>query len=82
MSWEYLGYFASVLLVASLTMSDVVKLRWFNLAGCIAFTCYGVAIDAFPVAFTNGLLAFVNTYHLIKLKRQAIVDAKTKVSTP
>ncbi|MCF7498343.1 MULTISPECIES: YgjV family protein [Pseudoalteromonas] len=76
MSWEYLGYLASALLVASLTMSDVVKLRWFNLAGCIAFTCYGIAIDAIPVAFTNGLLTFVNIYHIIKLKRQSSTDAK------
>jgi|TARA_Y100000782_G_scaffold94406_1_gene104688 orotate phosphoribosyltransferase-like protein len=76
LSWEYLGYLASALLVASLTMSDVVKLRWFNLAGCIAFTCYGIAIDAIPVAFTNGLLTFVNIYHIIKLKRQSSTDAK------
>ncbi|MCF7517210.1 YgjV family protein [Pseudoalteromonas sp. L21] len=76
MSWEYLGYLASALLVASLTMSDVIKLRWFNLAGCIAFTCYGIAIDAIPVAFTNGLLTFVNIYHIIKLKRQSSTDAK------
>jgi len=70
MSWEYLGYIASALLVASLTMSDVVKLRWFNLAGCIAFTLYGIAINAWPVAITNGLLTFVNLYHLIKLNRK------------
>ncbi|MBQ4834028.1 YgjV family protein [Pseudoalteromonas sp. MMG010] len=67
MSWEYLGYFASALLVISLTMSDVSKLRWFNLFGCIAFALYGVAIEATPVAFTNALLALVNSYHIIKL---------------
>ncbi|MEO2268335.1 uroporphyrinogen decarboxylase [Pseudoalteromonas pernae] len=68
MSWEYLGYFASALLVTSLAMSDVHKLRWFNLAGCIAFTFYGLAIEAWPVALTNALLALVNLYHLHKLK--------------
>ncbi|WP_404342877.1 YgjV family protein [Pseudoalteromonas mariniglutinosa] len=75
MSWEYLGYLASALLVASLTMSDVVKLRWFNLFGCIAFTIYGFAIGSIPVAFTNGLLTFVNIYHIVKLKRQQKTDA-------
>ncbi|WP_249314868.1 uroporphyrinogen decarboxylase [Pseudoalteromonas sp. S1727] len=70
MSWEYLGYLASALLIVSLTMSDVSKLRWFNLAGCIAFTAYGAAIAAWPVAITNGLLTFVNIYHLLKLNRQ------------
>ena len=76
MSWEYLGYLASAFLVVSLTMSDVTKLRWFNLLGCIAFTIYGAAIGAFPVAFTNGLLAFVNIYHIIKLHRLSKVDIK------
>ena len=67
MSWEYLGYLASVFLVLSLMMTNVTKLRWLNLAGCICFTTYGVMIQAWPVAFTDGLLAFVNAYHLIKL---------------
>ncbi len=76
MSWEYLGYIASALLVASLTMTDVVKLRWLNLAGCIAFTLYGIAISAWPVAITNGVLTFVNLYHLVKLNREKIKSAK------
>lgn len=70
MSWEYLGYIASAFLIASLTMSDVLKLRWFNLAGCVAFTIYGIAINAWPVAITNGMLTFVNIYHLAKLVRK------------
>jgi len=52
-------------------MTDVTKLRWFNLLGCIAFTFYGAAIGSVPVAFTNGLLALVNIYHIIKLYRQS-----------
>jgi len=78
LSWEYLGYIASALLVASLTMTDVVKLRWYNMFGCIVFTAYGVAINAVPVIFTNGLLALVNMYHIIKLYRQPkVVQAKS-----
>ncbi|TMN32728.1 YgjV family protein [Pseudoalteromonas sp. S2755] len=69
MSWEYLGYLASAFLVVSLMMSDVAKLRWFNLMGCICFTAYGALIQAWPVALTNGLLALVNTYHLVKLQK-------------
>lgn len=70
MSWEYLGYLASVFLVLSLMMTNVTKLRWLNLAGCICFTIYGVMIQAWPVAFTNALLAIVNIYHLIKLVKE------------
>lgn len=75
MQWEYLGYFASVLLVASLMMENVVRLRWLNLAGCVAFTLYGLAIEAWPVAFTNGLLSVVNIYHLMKLQRKQKTSA-------
>ena len=78
MIWEYLGYFASALLVASLMMEDVTKLRWFNLAGCVCFTLYGLAISAWPVAFTNGLLTLVNIYHLIKLRRKTTDNKKAK----
>ncbi|MFC3031964.1 YgjV family protein [Pseudoalteromonas fenneropenaei] len=71
MSWEYLGYLASAFLIISLMMSNVVKLRWFNLVGCVCFTLYGLAIDAWPVALTNGTLAFVNIYHLFKLSKSS-----------
>lgn len=75
MEWEYLGYGASALLVLSLMMEDVKRLRWFNFSGCVAFAIYGVAIEAWPVAFTNGLLAIINVYHLNKLRRQAQTQA-------
>ena len=71
MSWEYLGYLASAFLIISLMMSNVVKLRWFNLVGCVCFTLYGLVIGAWPVALANGILAFVNIYHLIKLHKPA-----------
>lgn len=69
MLWEYVGYFASTLLVASLMMENVVRLRCLNLAGCLVFTVYGITIAAYPVAFTNALLSLVNSYHLIKLAK-------------
>ncbi|MBU2969593.1 YgjV family protein [Pseudoalteromonas sp. C2R02] len=77
MSWEYLGYFASVLLVMSLMMTDVVKLRWLNLAGCFTFAIYGLIITAWPVAFANALLALVNLYHIVKLMRDNKKDLVT-----
>lgn len=69
MLWEYVGYGASVLVVLSLMMSNVTKLRWLNLCGCLAFTLYGVMINAWPVVITNALISLVNVYHLVKLYR-------------
>ncbi|SFB82722.1 YgjV family protein [Pseudoalteromonas denitrificans] len=69
MSWDYLGYLASVFLVMSLMMTDVIKLRWFNLVGCLTFAIYGVVIMAWPVALTNAVLSLVNAYQIVKLNR-------------
>jgi len=61
---ELLGYVASVLVAVSLMMSGIVKLRIINLIGAIFFTCYGLVIHAYPVAFVNGIICFVNIYYL------------------
>jgi hypothetical protein len=61
---ELLGYLASVLVAVSLMMSGIVKLRVINLIGAIFFTIYGLVIHAYPVAFVNGIICFVNIYYL------------------
>lgn len=61
---EWLGYAASALVLISLSMSSIAKLRWFNLAGAICFAAYGVLITAWPVAMVNTAIAFVNIYYL------------------
>ena len=67
-SWqEWLGYIASALVLVSLSMSSIARLRWFNLAGAICFAAYGVLIEAWPVALMNTAIAGVNVYYLIQL---------------
>lgn len=64
---EWLGYFASVVVAASLTMSSIIKLRWLNLAGSILFTIYAFLIFAIPVLVVNSLIVVVNIVYLIKM---------------
>ncbi|RJX75676.1 hypothetical protein DZ860_03090 [Vibrio sinensis] len=64
---EILGYAASIMVALSLMMKDIVKLRVLNFLGCALFTLYAVMIGAWPVAATNGFIACVNVYYLIKL---------------
>lgn len=45
-------------------MKGIVKLRILNLIGAIIFTVYGFIISAYPVAFVNGFIVFVNIYYL------------------
>ena len=67
---EWIGYGASVLVAVSLTMSSIVKLRWFNLAGSATFTGYGILIGASPVIAVNALIVFVNLFFIWKMYSQ------------
>ncbi|QIZ75461.1 YgjV family protein [Ferrimonas lipolytica] len=67
--WEWVGYLASVVVAISLMMSDIKKLRWWNLCGCILFVAYGSAIGATPVALVNGFIVCINVYYLIQIYR-------------
>jgi hypothetical protein len=62
-----IGYLASAILALSLMVSNAVRFRWLNIAGCICFIVYGVLINAFPVLVANCILLCINIYQLVKL---------------
>lgn len=62
--YEIIGYVGSILVAFSLTMSSIVKLRWYNLAGSAIFSLYGFLIGSLPVAFLNLFIALTNIYFL------------------
>lgn len=64
-----IGYIASAFLAYSLIVSNALKFRWLNIAGCITFIIYGICINAFPVIVANGILLVINVYQLIKLQQ-------------
>jgi hypothetical protein len=69
-SWfELVGYAASVLIVAGLLMTSVLRLRLLGLAGAILFSTYAVLIDAIPVLVTNATIVVVHLYHLRRILR-------------
>lgn len=61
---ELVGYVASALVVASLAMTSVVRLRGISLAGSITFVLYGVMIDSVPIVVTNASIAVLNIWFL------------------
>ena len=69
--WEWVGYLASVVVAISLMMSNIKKLRWWNLIGAALFVAYGIAISAYPVALVNFFIVLIDTYYLVKLYREA-----------
>lgn len=64
---EWLGYLASFIVLISLLMSSIIKLRWINLLGSVIFSLYGFWIGALPVGFMNLGIAIINIYYLWKI---------------
>lgn len=64
---EYIGYLASVIVLVSLLMSSVKKLRWINLFGSLTFVVYGFVIKAYPIAILNIATVGINIYYLIRM---------------
>lgn len=63
---EWVGYLASIIVLISLLMSSIVKLRWINLLGAILFTVYGVLISSIPVGLANFGIVLIDIYYLVQ----------------
>ncbi len=68
---EWIGYLASVLLVISMIMASIIKLRWINLFGAAIFSAYGFLIAAYPVALLNLFITFADIYYLARIYRES-----------
>lgn len=67
---EWIGYFASAIVLISLSLSSVLRLRIVNLFGSVIFSFYGFFIGSLPVGIMNLLIVFFNLYYLQKLSFQ------------
>ena len=65
---ELFGYLGSFLVLVSMLMTSVVKLRVINLIGSAIFATYAILIRSFPTALLNGCLVGVNLYHLLRIR--------------
>ena len=72
LNWvEIIGYAGTVLVLFSMMMTSIVKLRTWAVVGCFVSTVYAVLGSAWPVVFLNvGLIVIhvINLYHLHKTK--------------
>ncbi|NME70012.1 uroporphyrinogen decarboxylase [Flammeovirga aprica JL-4] len=66
---EYVGYLASLLLMISFALKNVKLLRMVNTVGCIVFVIYGIMLSAWPIVITNGFIAAINIFYLVKDKK-------------
>lgn len=64
---EYLGYAASLIVLISLLMSSLKKLRWINLFGATLFGFYGFMIGSIPTGMMNLGIVIIDVYYLVKM---------------
>lgn len=64
---ELAGYLGSTLVVVSMLMSSVVKLRVINTVGSVISATYALIIHSYPLALMNICLIIINCYNLVKL---------------
>lgn len=67
---ELIGYLGSLLVAASLMMSNIWKLRWVNLFGALFFVVYGLLVGAYPVAAVNAFIVAIDAYYLVRMARK------------
>jgi hypothetical protein len=77
--YDLIGYVASALIVLSLLMSSLLRLRVINLVGAIVFSVYGVLIDSIPVIVTNGAIVLIDIYYLWVMLRDRAADVYFEV---
>lgn len=65
--YELIGYVGSALVVISLMMRSLLRLRVVNLVGAAIFAVYGVLIAAPPVWVVNGAIVLIDVWHLRRM---------------
>ncbi len=61
---DWTGYSASALLLISMMMKNVKRLRIINSFGCILFVIMGLMISNYPIVITNATIILINVYYL------------------
>ncbi|MBW6482337.1 MAG: uroporphyrinogen decarboxylase [Vicingaceae bacterium] len=74
---EFIGYFASLLVLGSFLMKNIKKLRMLNTMGCTLFVAYGVLLDfSWPIIITNTAIIIINIYYLTKKDIECVAEEK------
>ena len=66
---EGIGYLGSLLVLVSMLMTSVFKLRVINTIGSCIFTVYALIIHSYPTALMNFCLVLINLHFLWKMSR-------------
>ena len=63
---EIMAYIASVIVLISFMVKDVILLRLLNTIGCILFIFYSSYHERYPLVFLNFMVIVVNLVYIYK----------------
>ena len=67
---ELIGYAGTGLVLLSMMMTSVTKLRWLNLSGSLVSMVYAFATNTWPVFVLNLCLSLINAVQLFRFRRK------------
>ncbi len=67
---EIFGYIGTGLVILSMLMTSVVKLRVINLCGALISAIYAIVMGAYPIVLTNVALLIIQIVQLCRLHKQ------------
>lgn len=65
---ELIGYAGTALVLLSMMMTSLTKLRWFNMAGAVLSMIYAWQTDAMPVFVLNLCLTGIHGAQLYRMR--------------
>ena len=63
---EIFGYIGTALVIISMMMTSVVKLRILNMSGALISMIYAALCNTWPVVLLNAALLGINLFHTIR----------------
>ncbi len=73
-TFEIIGYIGTALVILSMTMTSVRRLRAINVLGSAFSTAYAIFGGAWPIVIMNVTLSAINIYHLIRGREEGRED--------
>lgn len=65
---EIVGIVATLFILFAFSLSDVKKIRFFDIIGALLFVIYGMLINSISVWLLNSVLIIINAYKIMKNK--------------
>ena len=77
---EIFGYIGTVLVIISMLMTTLVRLRIINMCGAVISTTYSIIVGAWPIVVMNVCLLCINMFHTVKAltRENKLSDVRVK----